>query len=118
MAYIETSKVKTIRETIKKAFPQYKFSVRTEHHSSVYVTILSGPMAFKCDHTQLNTYYLNELEDSNLRDLALKIEKIIRTIAPVTYHETGDYGNQPDYYMHIHLGSWCKPYEVKGKAAA
>ena len=55
MAYISTEQVKEIRQNLKNEFPGLKFSVKREHYSKVYVSIISGNIDFgtnykKCTH--------------------------------------------------------------------
>lgn len=50
MAYIETEKVKQIREEIKKAFPSkqgWKFSIKKEHYTGVRIVVLKAPVNFE-----------------------------------------------------------------------
>jgi hypothetical protein len=44
MPYISTDETKLIRNNLKKKFPEFKFSVTTEHHSTLRIVILSGPL--------------------------------------------------------------------------
>lgn len=53
-----------------------------------------------------------ELEHPVYREMSTRIVEIIRSIAEVKYHETGDYGTQPNYYAYVKIGAWDKPYEV------
>lgn len=46
MAFISKEETKNIRENLKKAFPNLKFSVTTLHHSKVSVIIKSGDVDF------------------------------------------------------------------------
>ena len=46
MAYIRTEEVREIRNALKEAFPNLKFGVKKQHHSSVAVTIKKGNVDF------------------------------------------------------------------------
>jgi len=115
MAYIEKDKVKKIREEIKKAFPKpYVWSVTWEHYSTVNIVLKAGPMQVSEDLTKghcVNPYHIDR-EPKELKELGIKVYSIVREIAPVSYHETGDYGNQPNYYCYFYLGKYDKAYSV------
>jgi hypothetical protein len=83
MAYINKEHVKQIRESLKKEFPEIKFSVRKGNHSSVHVTILKSPYNFSdlphyrtnCS-TSVNHFYV---PDCVHRRMFEKIITIIKT---------------------------------------
>lgn len=120
MAYISASEVKRIREALKMAFPDFKFSVRKLHSgSSVQVKIVSGPIDLRDDcyhgkgHGQLNQYRLDYYENTGFYEA---IQHIIKN-APLRKHydesdAQTDYFNCA-YYYRIHIGEWDKPYEIK-----
>jgi len=103
MAYIDTQKVKEIRNKIKKQFPEFKFSIVREHYSTVKISIIEGSVDLGETYQQLNPYYLERIENQALRELAQEILKIVRETVEVKYHETGDYGSQPNYYTYIQV---------------
>lgn len=47
MAYINAKTVKEFRKSIKKAFPNCKFSIRTVNHSTVAVSLLEAPYSYR-----------------------------------------------------------------------
>lgn len=119
MAYISTSEVKRIRETLKQALPEFKFSVKKGSGSlSVDVAIMAGPLDLTVDcaengHRQLNHYYLNNYHHSDLYEA---VHDIIKR-APVEKHYNNsdamtDYFDVA-YYYHINVGAWDKPYQIK-----
>lgn len=109
MAYISSEDVASIRKQVKATFPSFKFSVTKQHHSSVNVVILEGPLDFSGE-CSINEYYLERISNPHLRAMVDRIFEIIRTVKSVDYRETGDYGRQPNYYAHVSVGKWDKPY--------
>ena len=136
MAYISTDDVKHIRNTLKKALPQYKFSVVRAHTSSVTIALMKGP-AFKDyeyfdryahetkvgtlndGHHQINQYHLEDVYGKEKAKVLDKIHSIALT-APaknggkVWYNNSDamiDYFDTA-YYVHIEVGKWNKQYEV------
>lgn len=133
MAYISTEQVAFKRQTLKEAFPGWKFSVRKDRHSAIRVTILSGPIDFFADeartprnrtsssiiahidgpsaklHDSVNQYYIKDHWAGEARDALLAINEIVND---------GNYDNsdiQSDYfdvgfYVTIEIGSWEKSY--------
>lgn len=120
MAYINATEVKRIRETLKAALPDFKFSVRKGSGGlSVDVAIMAGPIDLSADcyhgegYGQLNHYYL---EDTANPELYEAIQKIIKLAPTRKYYNNSD--SSVDYfdvayYYHIHVGAWNKPYEIK-----
>ena len=56
MPYITKEQVKTKRDALKKALPQYKLSITTENYSGIKVVVQSGPVDFGTEYSQLNPY--------------------------------------------------------------
>ena len=137
MAYISTDDVKHIRNTLKKEFPQYKFSVVRDHHSSVSINLMKGP-AFKDfeyfdkysgetkvgtlndgEHHQINHHWLEDFYGKDNAKILGKISEIAHT-APAMNGGKKWYNNsdiQTDYfdiayYVHIGIGKWNKQYEI------
>jgi len=145
MAYINKEDVKAIRVALKKAYPNIKFSVRKDHHSSVQVTLVSGDIDFydgsldffdrysqkiapfpgsaQINHYHTDYYGIHKPLFDNLLE-------IIKT-APVKgegYHKNKGWFDESDimtdyfhtaYYINISVGSWNKNYETtKQKVAA
>ena len=135
MAYISTEEVAAIRKELKAQMPEYKFSVKKCHHSSVTVAFMKGPAweTFQSrdrytgemhddamdDHEQLNHVWAEDFYGEKNAAIIKKVEKIIKT-APVKaggreWYDDSD--SQSDYfdtafYMSIHIGAWDKPYQV------
>ena len=135
MAYISTQEVAAIRKQLKVQMPEYKFSVKRDHSSSVTVAFMKGP-AFKeftyrdrngdnvagdiNTHEQLNHYHAERFYGEENGAIIKKVEKIIKT-APFTEGVCDLWFDESDsmtdyfhtaYYMSIHVGKWDKHYEV------
>ncbi len=115
MAYISTETVKNIRNALKEKFPEYKFAVRQQHHSSLYVSIMKGPLELAQDvrtdygYTQINHYYLDRTVHGEFYG------KIVDCIK-----EVGEWFDKSDimtdyfhtaFYFNIEVGRHGKPYE-------
>lgn len=117
MPYITTERVSEIRNNLKKEFPNFKFSIRREHHSSVNVDILEAPfnMLTEEDKTYqtVNHFYIADtLKDfPQIKEVLLKIHAIMNATNGVLV-EDGDYGTVPNYYTNLSIGTWEKPFKV------
>jgi hypothetical protein len=120
MPYISAEDVKAKRKEIRAAFPAYKFSVTRGNHSSINVSILSGPLALteRADgHEQVNHFYIDEHFEDHPEVAALLTA--VRDIAMRGQSELvydSDYGSVPTFYIHLAIGKWNLPYEVKAAA--
>ena len=127
MAYINAQNTKQIREALKKRFPNLKFSVTTEHYSSISVCIMAGDLDFsqalayvdKYDGTvqefkgyrQINQYYLENYGE--FEPLFTEIMDIIKNGSDRKWFDESD--AMTDYfhtafYIHLNVGKWNKPY--------
>ena len=135
MAYISTKEVAAIRKQLKAEMPEYKFSVKKHHHSSVTVAFMKGPeweefqtrdrytgeysTATMDDHEQLNHVWADDFYGEKNAAIIKKVEKIIKT-APVKaggrewYDDSDAMTDYFDtaFYMSIHIGQWDKPYQT------
>jgi hypothetical protein len=131
MAYITADDVKAIRNELKVAFPNWKFSVRKGSGSlSVDVTILKGNVDFSegfknsyngKKHCQVNQYWIDshwtQLEAA---EALKKINEIMhnapgRANADRKFYDNSD--AMTDYfdtafYTHLSIGAWDKDYET------
>ena len=136
MAYISTPEVAAIRKQLKAEMPEYKFSVKKCHHSSVTVAFMKGPAweefqtrdrytgeystATMDDHEQLNHHWATDFYGEKNGAIIKKVEKIIKT-APGTVEDGREWFDESDsmsdyfhtaFYMSIHIGAWDKPYQT------
>ena len=110
MAFITKETVKDIREALKKEFPEIKFSIRKEHHSSVSVAIMKSPYFDDDINRSINHYWIKESTDNEEQASVIqRIDEIIR--------KTGDYFDESDsmtdyfhcaFYYDIQVGKWDK----------
>ena len=128
MAFITTDEVKEIRKELKETFPNLKFSVKKDHHSSVNVSIVKGDVDFadilrkennSVDYAQINPYHTEFYGDK--KELFEKIVCIIKT-APAKAVDGRPWYNNSDpqtdyfdtaYYISLSVGRWNKPYELR-----
>ena len=120
MPYITTDEVKAKRKEIRKTFPDYKFSVRCENHSTVSVSIMEGPLALTTrGYEQVNPYYIaRNYEDRP--EVAKLLEAVVGIAArgkrEIVYD--GDYGSIPNFYVTLEVGKWNRPYKVSAEEIA
>lgn len=119
MAYISTARVAEIRKQLKAEFPAYKFSVRKERYSSVYVKILSGPIDLFIDATSrasgrasVNHFYIGDTYRSypHIKDFLSRVYEIVNHGNTLHGSVYDDYGQTPDFYVTISIGDYDKPY--------
>jgi hypothetical protein len=113
MAYISTDEVKTIRNKIKKTFPDYEFSIYREHSSSLHVCIMKSDLIFKSNYEQINHYYIDKHYEGKNREILKKIYDIIQT-SKICYDRNfgdpyADYGDN-NYFINMSIGKWNKPH--------
>ena len=135
MAYISTEEVAAIRKQLKAEMPEYKFSVKKHHHSSVTVAFMKGPAFAEFEYRdrngdnvagdintyeQLNHYHAERFYGEKNAAIINKVEKIIKT-APATVQGGREWFDESDsmsdyfhtaFYMSIHVGQWDKPYQA------
>lgn len=116
MSYISnTERVAKIREKLKSEFPNYKFSI-TKEGNGVRIRILEAPVNYfegqpDKQYIQVNNYYISSSWEGQARTDLMRINEIASE--GVRYYETGDYGNQPDFYVWISIGGYDKPFVYK-----
>ena len=77
----------------------YKFSIRLDGHSGISITLKEGPGNFKPGESINHYHYKCHYEEmSEEKEVIEEILKCIHEIRVPKYYETGDYGNQPDFY--------------------
>ena len=114
MPYISTEDVKEIRNNLKREFPNFRFSVRRDHYSSVKVNVMSGPMDFGTTRESVNHYWLADHYGD--RPQVLNFLQQVNQIVGLNQRELvydGDYGSVPTYYYDIQIGRWDRPYVIK-----
>ena len=115
MPYIEKGIVKAIRTELRKELKDYKVSVTVQDGSSLYVVLMTGPVAFEENYIQVNHYYIDRDFEAQpeARDLFNKILGIIAKHKKCkTEHVDSDYGVIPSFYINLHVGKWDKPYQL------
>lgn len=119
MPFISPESVKEKRLRLKKAFPKFKFSVRTHNYSTIAVTVKSGPFQMLTHgldqgYESVNHFHIKE----NYKDYPA-VRKVLEAIQDIinssNYIESvdGDYGSIPSFYTNLEIGSWDKHYEIK-----
>ena len=123
MAYINKEHVKQIRESLKKAFPEIKFSVRKENHSSVYVSILKSPYDFSDfpffdpnSFNDINIYHMNMYKDCKNFEVLERVLEIIKNGSKNKWVNKSE--SQSDYfyesfYIDLGIGNHDKGYSYE-----
>jgi hypothetical protein len=127
MAYIGADSVKAIRNALKAEFPEIKFSVTLDNHSSVNVSIMESPYNLinehTCDesdikfgYTNINHYYTDRYPHQNLYQRIWDIVKIAPFNAGTEdepWYDRSDIMTDyfdVSYYFTLRVGKWNKAY--------
>lgn len=114
MAYMSKEHAATIRNNLKKNFPNFKFSVTIHHHSSINVSLMKSPLDFSKDiedsgheYIQLNQYYFERYSHSDT------LEQIYQIINEGNYNKSDIQTDYFDvgFYVHFNIGQYDKPYQ-------
>ena len=121
MAYISTEQVKSIRDQIKAAYPQYKWSISRRHSSTVVVILRESDLPYDGVHIQVNQYWLKETEKLNTKAKLLfqHVLEICNTVESCYDRNAGDVGadyGDSTYFIDLDIGQWDKPHKIAVKA--
>ena len=112
MPFIEVDKVAQIRNELKKQLPEFKFSVTRKHFSCLDIAIISGPVKLiDEEYKQINQYYIDEHYTGQTKEVLSKVNEIASKDERTMFIDS-DYGAVPNFYIHISIGKWDKPYKV------
>lgn len=113
MAYISSEIVAQKRKQIKAALKGFKVSVTRSNHSGISVDILSGPIDMGVDYQQVNQYYIKEhyADRPEVMNVLQSVYEIAAAGKTTDYYDQ-DYGFVPNFYVHISIGAWNKPYQI------
>ena len=138
MAYISSESVKDKRNRIKKALPEFKFSVTIDNYSSIIIRIVEGPLPmpvyesqererihgglysddFRKDNQQVNHYWYKD-HYKDFPEWIKVFNQIIEIANEGNYDESdiqSDY-HHVGFYLNLEIGRWDKPY-INNKQAA
>lgn len=132
MAYMNQDKKKIIKANLDKVLKPLgiKYGLRVDNHMSINCTIKSGSVDFIGNlrqrtgdtfklHTdrgyvQVNPYWYSEHFTGEAESI---INQVIDALKSADYYDKSDamvdYFDTA-YYMHLNIGAWDKPYELKG----
>ena len=127
MAYIGADSVKAIRVALKAEFPEIKFSVTNDNHSSVVVSIMESPYNLINEHTadeadikfgysSINHYYPERYAHEALYQRIWDIVKIAPFNAGTEdepWYDRSDIQSDyfdVSYYLTLRVGKWNKAY--------
>lgn len=117
MAYIKTEQVKSIRDQIKAAYPQYKWSISRRHHSTVVIILQESDLPFDNVHEQINEYWYKESDKLNTKTkmVAQHVLEICNSVERCYDRNAGDpyadYGDST-YFIDFDIGQWDKPHKI------
>ena len=117
MAYISTEQVKSIRDQIKAAYPNYKWSVSRRDHSTVVIVLQESDLPFDNVHEQINPYWFKESEKLNTKTKLIfqhvlficnSVERCYDRNAGDPYADYGD----STYFIDLEIGKWDQPHKI------
>jgi hypothetical protein len=118
MAYINKEKVAEIRKNLKAAFPEIKFSVRNENHTSISVKILQSPYEFVQRDTMEHFYGYRDVNHYWFKDHGYNHTDVLDRIIEIC-NEGNFNDSRPEidyfhvgWYFNLSIGSWDKPYKL------
>ena len=116
MAYISTEQVKSIRDQIKKAYPNYKWSISRRHSSTVVIILQESDLPIET-HVQVNQYWLKETEKLTTKGKlifqhVMEICNSVERCYDRNAEDVGaDYGDST-YFIDLDIGQWDKPHKI------
>ena len=132
MAYRNQDKKKVIKANLDKVLKPLgiKYSLRVDNHMAINCTIKSGAVDFignlkartgdtfrlhtDSGYVQVNPYWFSEHFTGEAESI---IDRVIDALKSADYYDRSDamvdYFDTA-YYMHLNIGAWDKPYELKG----
>ena len=131
-----TDITKAVRAELKVKFPEYRFSVTTQHGSEIIVALMSAPESpfanlettnghsHDGDYAQLNHYHIEQdiytgEWTSNGYYLTEEAAEMFKAVSEIGNRENWDNSDiQTDYfdvnyYFNLAVGKWDKPFVVK-----
>jgi len=122
MAYISQEEKAKLAPAIKAVLKKYnmKGTIGIKHHSTLVVTIQSGPIDFGSDRIQVNHYHVETSERYNAEAKSFLIE-LVAAMYSEDWEDNSD--TQSDYfnvsyYLSVNVGKWDKPYICTATAAS
>ncbi|MEP3245088.1 MAG: hypothetical protein ABJN40_13080 [Sneathiella sp.] len=114
MAYMSQEKKKELAPGIKAVLKEYGFkgSISVRHHSTLVVTISSGPIEFETDHKQVSPYWIEE----NYTGIWAEFLAKLKAAMSIGNHNNSDISTDyfdVGWYININIGTWDKPYIQK-----
>jgi len=121
MPYLDKNYTKQVRKELKKRYPDFKFSVRTEDHMSLRVVIREAPFNLLSEdndsgYEQINHYHIDEFyeDEPKKRKLLNEISSVMMADRHTVSYDM-DYGSIPNYYIHLQIGEWDRPFKIINK---
>jgi hypothetical protein len=118
MPYINAQQVSEKRKALKKALPEFKFSVVRDGYSGIRVAILSGNIDLLPDsenkYEQVNHFHIENFYSNypETKSILLKVNDILNHNNYTESYDY-DYGSIPSFYVSLNIGKWNQPYEIK-----
>lgn len=110
-----------VRAYAKERYKDYKFSVRTEYYSggsSIYIKLVSGPVpAFKEDAPRPYVSTMSNISENFglTSEVFAVVSDVVAYCNSFNYDDSDSMTDYFDtnFYLHINVGEYGKPYEVK-----
>jgi len=115
MPYITNEEVVEKRKAIKKAFPNWKFSITRKHHTCLRVSILEADIKLTEESNKpVNHYYIKDNYEGEVMEALQKLVDIMLKGEEIVSNDS-DYGSIPNFYVSLQIGEWDKPFVYKPK---
>jgi hypothetical protein len=117
MPHITSEQVDEKRNAIRAAFPNWRFSIRRHHRSTIVVVILEAPIDLlegSTGYKSVNQYYIHDhYKDNEEVKQALQKIKDIANGGNRIVSEDGDYGSIPAFYLDLSIGDYSKAFKYR-----
>jgi hypothetical protein len=122
MAYISQDEKRNLSPAIKAVLKKYnmKGSIGIRHHSTLFVNLQSGQLAFDADYIQVNDYHIETSERYSPEAKAFLTELAAAMRGPDWFDHSDmmtDYFHVA-HYISINVGQWNKPYVCTATAVS
>lgn len=126
---------KEIRQELKAQFPDHKFSVRKEHGIAIAVALMEAPESpfanletttghtHEGEYAQLNHYHIKQDWEGNWVSngyyLTAEAAQLLNQVVDIGNRDNWDNSDlmtdyfDVNYYFHLAVGKWDKPFTVK-----
>lgn len=119
MAYMNQERKQHIAAQLKPVLKRYgmKGTLKVRNHSTIVLTLKSGPIDFGGTERSINTYWYHEHYSGVAREF---LSEVMTAMLSAGWYDDSDASVDhfdTAYYVDVSVGAWKKPYVLTGAAA-